>query len=405
MKLTSANVPMPPGKRDAVIFDDTLHGFGLRIRIGSGDKLLRSWIIQTRMQGRMRRMMIGSAAVLTAAQARRAAQTLLAKIKLGADPASERNERRQKDTMSLRFVASEFLSHKGGVRRNTMESLRRYLETGPYLGSLRSMPVDRVTRRDIATRLLAVSKDHGVRTALSFRSALSGLYSWAMMTGLAEGNPLVGTYKPETPKPRERVLDDRELTALWRALEDDPYDYGKILRLMILSGARRNEIGGMTWAELNDDDTWTLPSERSKNKRSHTLPLTPLMQEIIGSVPSRYETDQLFGVRGRGFSQWGPGKQMLDERLGHQMKEWQLRDLRRSTATGMANIGIQPHIIEQILNHQRDSKSGVAGVYNRSPYEREVRDAMLRWSTHIAEIIGAEERKVLSFEQRAAATQ
>jgi integrase len=335
---------------------------------------------------------------LTPAQARKKATELLAKVKLGGDPATEKRERREKDSLSLRGVINQFLSHKTGVRRNTMEALRRYLETGPYLGSLRGMPVDRITRKDVASRLLAVSKDHGVRTALGFRSAVSSLFSWAMQTGLIEHNPIIGAYKPETPKPRERTLSNAELAAIWKNLADD--DYGKVVKLLILSGARRDEIGEMRWSEFSPDMTaWALPATRSKNKRAHALPITPLMLEIVESVPHRYEIDLLFGMRGRGFSQWGPGKRALDGKIN--LPPWQVRDIRRSVSTGMNDIGIMPHVVERILGH---SIGGVHATYNRSIYANEVRDAMLRWSTHIAEIIKGGKRKVVAFEQRASAS-
>jgi integrase len=388
-----------------------LRGFGLRLRIGSGDKLLRSWLIQTRMQGRMRRMLIGSAEVLTAAQARKEATKLLAKIKLGGDPASEKDNRRQRDSMSLRSVIVDYLEQKTGVKEVTAEITRYYLlgplgkrakkrNMEPFLKPLHALPIDRVTRRDIASRVLHVKTASGVASAIGLRGALSAFFRWAMETGLVEQNPVMGALKPERPEPRERVLSNAELVKLWKNVGDD--DYGKVVKLLMTAGGRRSEIGKMQWLELDlDRGTWTLPSSRSKNKRPHTLPLTPLMLKIIGSLPVREGNDHLFGRKG--FTAWAACKKIVDERLGFE-PPWTHHDIRRSVATGMADIGIQPHIIEQILNHQSGHRRGVAGTYNRSPYEREVRDAMLRWSDHIRSLIEGDERKVLSFEQRAIAS-
>jgi integrase len=119
----------------------------------------------------------------------------------------------------------------------------------------------------------------------------------------------------------------------------------------------------------------------------------PMMRDIIASVPRLVSRDQLFGLRGDGFTGWVKGKHALDERSG--VTAWTVHDIRRSAATRMADLGVQPHIIEQILNHQSGHKAGPAGIYNRSSYEREVRAALALWEDHIRTLVGGGERKVL----------
>src|SRR5262249_14165267 len=152
-------------------------------------------------------------------------------------------------------------------------------------------------------------------------------------------------------KPRERVLSDSELVALWNACKDD--DSGRIFRLLILLGQRRSEVGGMRWSEFDDPErpsTWTLPAGRSKNGRAHTLPVPPMALDIIRAVPKMVFRDQLFGARSdEGFASWNKGKIALDQRSG--VTNWTPHDIRRTVATKMADIGVQPHIIEQVLNH------------------------------------------------------
>ena len=150
----------------------------------------------------------------------------------------------------------------------------------------------------------------------------------------------------------------------------------------------------MCWSELTPD-AWTLPAERAKNHRAHTLPLMPMMQTILDTVPRMASREKLFGERSpTGFQSWDLNKQALDARSG--VTSWQLRDIRRSITTRMADIGIAPHVIEQILNHVSGHKSGVAGIYNRSSYEREVRAALAMWEDHIRSLVEGGERKVLS---------
>jgi integrase len=136
-----------------------------------------------------------------------------------------------------------------------------------------------------------------------------------------------------------------------------------------------------------DAGTWTLPKERSKNHRAHTFTLPTAALAIIGMVP-RSERDHLFGTRAdRGFTAWDHGRAALDCHLAGAVKPWRLHDIRRTVATKMADIGIEPHIIEAVLNHYSGHRAGPAGVYNRSAYERAVKAALARWSEHVLALV------------------
>ena len=163
------------------------------------------------------------------------------------------------------------------------------------------------------------------------RTALSGLFGWALAHGLCEANPVIGTIKPQGSKPRERVLSNSELAAIWRACGDD--DHGRIIKLLILSGARASEIGGMAWPEIDfERGTWTLPASRSKNKKAHVLPLLPAMLAVIKDVPRMAGRDLLFGARAaEGFTNWPRDKARLDQRSG--VTDWTVHDIRRTVAT------------------------------------------------------------------------
>jgi len=164
----------------------------------------------------------------------------------------------------------------------------------------------------------------------------------------------------------------------------------------MLTGQRRTEVGGMRWREVDlDRGVWILPKERTKNHREHVLPLPPLASSILESVPHVVNRDCVFGQRSDGgFTIWAGAKAALDARLG-EVRGWTLHDLRRSCATGMANLGVQPHVIEVILNHASGFRGGVGGTYNRSPYERVVKAALALWADHIRTIVEGGGRKVV----------
>jgi integrase len=397
---TVTRLVLPEGKADVIHFDDAMPGFGLRLR-KSGEQIRRSWVVQYRRAGATRRLLLGSADVLGVEQARAAAKKALGKIALGEDPQEEKASRRHRDQHTLRALIDDYLAWKGttDVRPRTLTEARRYLTDSRYFGPLHSMPVDRITRRDVAARVLAIAKDSGAVTATRARTTLSSAFSWAMQCGLCEANPVVGTLAPEGAKPRERVLDDAEIAAVWRAAGDD--DFGKIVRLLILTGQRRSEVGGMTWGEIDTErGTWTITASRTKNGRAHTLPLSALALSLIGSVPERVGRDHLFGERGpSGFTPWTRAKTDLDNRLGDRVKPWTLHDLRRTAATRMCDLGVMPHVVEQILNHQSGHRGGIVGVYNRSAYERPVKAALAQWADHIRTLVEGGERKILPMRQ------
>jgi integrase len=145
----------------------------------------------------------------------------------------------------------------------------------------------------------------------------------------------------------------------------------------LLTGQRRNEIGKLQWSEIDlSRKLIVLASGRTKNGRQHEVPLAAQAQVVVDRYPRRNSSDFLFGKRG--FSDWSVAKAKLDQRVG--VAPWTLHDLRRSAATYMAEIGVLPHIVEAVLNHQSGHKASVAGVYNRARYEEQMRDALQRWA-------------------------
>jgi integrase len=278
------------------------------------------------------------------------------------------------------------------VRPRSYTEKERYL-TGWYLKTLHNFELGEIARADVARALDRIDEKSGAIVCARARAQASALFVWCLARGLALVNPVVGTDTPKAAPPRQRVLSGSELASVWRACEAD--EYGKCVRLLILTGCRRSEVGGLRWSEL-DGQNWCLPAERSKNHRQLVLPILPAMAEIIETVPRMAYRDTLFGRSERGFVAWSEGKKQLDARL-HDMPPWRLHDIRRSVRTGLADIGVMPHIAEMILNHLGDR---IERTYNLSRYEAEVLAALARWHAHIRALVD-DGAKVLNFPQSA----
>jgi integrase len=397
MKLTDKLVTaltLPDGKDDVIYWDDDPKRLGFRLR-RSGDKMLKSWVVRYRTGATQRRMTLD--AVLNAEQAHTAARKILAKVELGEDPQGDKAKQRTDGKLTVRALVEEYIAdRRAELRPKTIRDTTTYL-TGSYFKPLHSMAIEKVTRRDVAACLTRIKREHSPVVAAAARAKLSAFFVWCLRHGFTESNPTIGTEMGKRVVPRARVLSDSELAAIWNAADGE---YGKVVKLLILTGCRRAEIGDMCWTEFPPDmSTWTLPPERSKNGRAHTLPILPMLGEIVASVPRMVSRNQLFGRRGHGFAMWGEGKRALDQRLGDQVRPFVLHDIRRSVATKMADIGVQPHIIEAVLNHHSGHRAGPAGIYNRSSYQREVRNALAAWHDHIRALVEGGERRVLSFPQ------
>jgi integrase len=392
---TVAGLTLTQNRREDFAWDTELEGFGFRLRRGAGG-LRRTYVAQYRAGGRTRRSTLGSFEKLTAPQAREAARKILARVALGRDPQAEKAAERVRAERTFSKVVDAYLAARQSELRPASFRVARLYLTGAYFRPLHAMSLGEISRSDIAARLSAITRSHSAYTAAAARRAASMLFGWAVMEGWCEANPVIGTRKPNDPTPRDRVLADDELVAIWRAC-DDGSDYNRIIRLLILLGSRRGEIGGMCWSELDfEAGVWSLPASRSKNRRGCTVCLPAAALAILEAIP-RGGRDYLFGGRtGSGFTSWERNKQILDRRLDGIVQPWRLHDVRRSVASKMGDLGIEPHLIELVLNHSAH-RSGTGGIYNRSPYARAVAAALAKWSAHVAHLVEGRTGKIVAF--------
>jgi integrase len=387
---TARTLVLPPGRTDHVFFDRDVAGFGLRVRASGA----RTWMVQYAIAGRTRRMMLGSIAVLDAGKARDTAKDLLAQVRLGRDPAAEKVQARVKAAETFGALLPRFLERqRARLKPRSFEETERHLAA--HAKPLHGRPVEAIDRRAIATRLAEIAKASGPAAANRVRASLSGYFTWLAREGYVEANCVTFTNKAIENGSRTRVLADDELAAIWRAAAEAG-QYGAIVRLLLASGARRDEIGGLRWSEIDlDDAAITLPPARTKNRREHIIPLSEQALAVLAAQPRRTEADgserdHVFGHgTGRGYQDWSGSKVDLDARLaasGHAF-EWVLHDFRRSLSTALhERFGVSPAVVESILGHVGGHKGGIAGVYNKAQYFIERRRVLAQWGKHIETI-------------------
>ncbi len=387
MKFTAkaiASLALPAGKADQIIFDDDLGGFGLRLRATS-----KNWIFQYKLGNKQRRLTFGSFPAMGLEQARKAASELHARVRLGGDPAADKFEARAQTAETVEAVMRRFLQRQSArLRPRSYEEVERHLLS--HARALHGEPIAKVDRRAVAALLSALPAN-----ARHVHASLNAFFSWAVREGLVDANPVAFTNKPSKAVARERTLADDELRDIWRALEDD--DYGDILRVLILCGARRDEVGSLAWSEVDVEGALvSLPSGRTKNGRPFDLPLSRPALAVLQGRDRREDRDFVFGRGEGGFSGWSACKARLGARIADlrneenkpPMQPWVLHDLRRTMSTVMHDrLNIQPHVVEAVLNHISGHQGGVAGVYNRARYATEKRRALDVWGEYVMSVV------------------
>jgi integrase len=416
MKLTVGNTPalkLPPGKADHVVWDDEIPGFGVRLRAGGS----RVWVFQFTIGEKQRRMSLGAVTpesfktvkdpdgTVVKLGIRDQVSHLHARVRLGQDPAADKAEGRRRATETFEAVARKFLAfQKGELRPGSYRQVERHITR--LWKPLNELQLRAIDRRAVATIITDIKEKIGTVSANRAASTLSYFFTWAMGQGLAETNPLIGVAK-FSEEARERVLSDGELKLIWNAAGVD--HFGAIVKLLALTGQRADEIASLRWSEVIND-VIALPPARTKNGRPHSVPLAKPALDVLLAQPRRANDDGtlrdlVFGVGQRGFSGWSRCKERLDERIakenGKPLPGWRVHDLRRSVATGMASLEVQPHVIEAVLNHVTGSRSAISRVYNRSTYEPEKRRALDLWSDRLMAVVEGRESNITPLRRQA----
>jgi integrase len=397
--LTAAAVERikPPATGQVDHFDQGYPGLALRVSYGGR----RSWVLFYRLAGKQRRYTLGTYPALGLAEAHKAWHTARAAVEAGRDPAGEKAEAKRKEPDTVRRIGELFIEKWHRPRNRTADEVARMLAQHVY-PAIGDREINTVTRRDIRDLLDKAIEGGATKRVNRILANVRKLFSWAVEQDFIAASPVAGIAAPAPETRRERVLTHNEVRAFLRACEAVGEPFAPVLRLLLLTGQRRDEVAEAPWAEIDlANALWSLPGRRTKNGRAHIVPLSRQALAIIEALPSKCRSPLLFPAQftrsaaagPRSVSGFGRIKEKLDALMLAELKrvhgdeatlpEWRLHDLRRTAVTGMAEIRIAPHIVEAVVNHVSGHKNGVAGTYNRAVYADEKRAALAAWANFL----------------------
>jgi integrase len=368
----------------------------LALRISYGGR--RSWVWFYRKDGKQRRLTLGAWPAMGLAESREAWRTARERLKKGLEPVPATVIAADAaDADVLHKVVADWLARDQATNRKYRTPARGYgevkrilyREVVPLWGNMR---IGDITREMVRELIKGISDRGKVTQACRVYARLHRLFTWSVGQGTIKENPMLNMDKPGADMKRKRVLDDEELRVAWAAMREVGWPMGAALQLLLLTAARRKEVGALRWSEIDADEIH-LDGDRTKNGEPHHIPLSGLAREIINAVPRVAGSPYAFSTTGTTpVSGWSKVKARVDDamraELGENFKPWRLHDLRRTAATGLERLKVPLQVTEALLGHTAGSKAGVAGIYQTHDYREEKREAVEKWAGHIASLGG-----------------
>ncbi|MGO8921396.1 MAG: tyrosine-type recombinase/integrase [Xanthobacteraceae bacterium] len=340
----------------------------------------KSFAFRYKFGGRTAKLTFGPAELGLAA-ARKLAASALFDLAQGKDPGeAKRSARRAEEAAAadtLKAVCDEYLKREGSKLRTGNRQGRDLARLiYPRLGT---RPIAEIKRSELIRLLDRIEDENGAVQSDAMLALLSRIFTWHAARSDDFRSPIVKSMRRTKPNARERVLTDDELRAIWKSADATVDPIGRVLQVLLLTGARRNEVAHMRWAEIDGEGNWTLPAARHKLKTDLTRPLSEAAREVISRVPKIVDCEHVFSEDGaRKIGSISTRKARFAAASG--TAGWTIHDLRRTSRSLMSRAGVPVDVAERCLGH---TITGVRGVYDRHQY----RDEMLRGFESLAALI------------------
>lgn len=371
----------------------------MRARIGTSGAI--TFILRRRVGGKIKNITLDRFGPrFGVAEARKKARSILSDLEAGKGP--PKPAQRNTGVLTVRQLIPHYLASKSHLR--SIREIERILN-GYVVNELGDRLADTVTRGDV-TRLIDGIAKTAPTMARAVHAQLSAFYSWVLpRLDRLPANPCRDAGRPAKAKARDRVLTDAEIVGLWQLADKEPFPWGPGLKLLLLTGQRREEVFAADRAEFDlQAKEWVIPPDRAKNGVAHIVPLSAAALAVVEALPEFADSGKLFPTRTKARrSETGPSgyskaqariRAALDEQLKRKAgPHWVMHDIRRTVATGLQRLGIRFEVTEAVLNHVSGARSGVAGVYQRHDWKAEKRQALDAWSQHVVALVAASEGK------------
>jgi integrase len=384
IKLTKTAIDaLPTPGLDVVYWDAGSPGFGVKVT----PKGRKVFVVLYRTGGagsKLRKYTIGPYGRVTLHQARIAAQKVFAARLEGRDLAAEKREAKRRVVADrVEDLLETFITQRLSQNRSAGEIsrlLRREVRK-PWTGR----SIHEISKRDVVEVVSAIGQRGAPIAANKTLKSIKTFLRWCVGRAVLDQSPAEGVPLPTREVARDRVLGDAELAQVILAARQIGGLYGGIVEFLALTGQRREEVARLSWEELDlVERIWTIPKSRTKNAKSHVVHLSEQSLAILKRAEQRGPL--VFSDLGtKPFQEFSRAKRSLDQLSG--VTSWRLHDLRRTCVSGMARLGIAPHVADKILNHQTGTISGVAAVYQRHDFLPERRKALDIWGAHVDKLL------------------
>ena len=356
-----------PESQRVEVWDTKLRGLGLRIT----SRGIKTWAVVYRNNfGKQRRYTLGRYPDLTLSDARTGALGILRSVAKGEDPAEEKQKVRETakppQSVAVRDLVRIFIERYAKPNNRSWRETERVLELY-VVSAWGDRQVKEIGRQDVILMLDGIMDRGTPYMANRVLAATKRLFNWAIERGLLETSPVARIRAPGKEVARDRVLCDDEIKSIWQACVGLGWPFGYSFQFLLLTAQRREEVANLKWTDLDfKNSNWSLPRDATKSGRAHEVPLSSSAIDILRQAPRLGE--YVFTIRGdRPISGFSKAKRTCDETSN--VADWRIHDLRRTAASGMARLGIAPHVVEKILNHSSGIISGVAAIYNRHGHD------------------------------------